>query len=405
LKFEYRVRDVYGRLQAGTLEADDRTAVISSFLTQNYYILSLKEIRPSIIGKNINLTIKKPPLRELLILTNQLRTMLVSGLPLIRAFNVLADQTKNKKLKETLVNIREKIEEGIPLWQALARHPGIFSPLYINMVRAGETGGILDSALERLAMHLEREEEIISKIKTASIYPVIVACFAFLVVLFILAFVMPTFTGIFYAMGVALPLPTRILLAVGTFMKRKWLVVLILAAAAAAALKTLGKTSQGRYFFDNLYLKIPVVGKFIAKITVARFARTMGTLIKSGISVIQALEIAEGVINNAVISSAIRQSRESITEGDFITVPLQTAGVFEPMVIQMIAVGEETGALDEMLLRMSDHFDRETMYAVESMMAALEPFLILFVALIVGSVVIATLLPVFELVNVIGTGV
>jgi len=399
LKFRYRVRDIYGRLQAGTLEADDRTAVISSFLAQNYYILCLKEIRPSILEKNINLDLKKVSLRELITLTRQLHTVLASGLSFITAFNVLADQTENKKLKETLINIRENIEEGIPLWQALARHPNIFPPLYVNMVRAGETGGILDSVLERLVMHLEREKEIGSKIKNASIYPSIVVCFALLAVLFILAFIIPAFTGMFHTMGLALPLPTRILLAGGTFIKKKWFIVFILTLAVTAALKALGKTGQGRHLFDDLYLKIPAVGKVITKMAVARFARTMGTLIKSGIPLIQALEIAEGVINNAAISDTIKQIRVGITKGDSLTVLLQKTRVFEPMVIHMIAVGEETGRLDEMFIRISDCLERETMYAVESVAAVLEPLLILIVALIVGSVVIATLLPVFELVN------
>lgn len=335
-------------------------------------------------------------------MTRQLATMIAAGLPLLRSLSILGDQADNKKLKKAIFQVRDDIEEGMSLGEALARHPGIFSPVYINMVRAGETGGVLEPVLERLGEHMEREQEINSRVKAASIYPSIIMIFAVLMVIFIITFVMPTFVTMFQGAGVDLPGPTRALLAMSTFLRQQWLYLLLGIVITVFLLKRWGRAPAGRLFFDNLYLHLPVIGKTLSRVTVARFARTMGTLLRSGIPVLQALEVVENVVSNAVISNAIKKARENISEGDSITVPLEQSGVFEPMVTQMIAVGEETGALDEMLMRMSDYFEKEVMYMVDNMMAVIEPIMILFVALLVGGIVIATLMPIFEIVNTVG---
>jgi type IV pilus assembly protein PilC len=270
------------------------------------------------------------------------------------------------------------------------------------MIKAGEIGGVLDNVLDRLGEHLEREEEINSKIKSASIYPAIISVFAVLMVFFIITFVMPTFVGMFQTAGVVLPLPTRILLNLGTFLRDKIILVGIIAGGAVVLLQRWGKTEVGRLFYDNLLLHAPVIGNTISRITVARFSRTMGTLVQSGIPVLQALEVVEDVVGNAVISRAVSKARAGIKEGETITGPLEETGVFEPMVTQMIAVGEETGSLDDMLIRMSDYFEREVMYTVDAMMSVIEPLLIIMVAVLVGGVVIATLLPIFDMMNMVG---
>jgi type IV pilus assembly protein PilC len=346
--------------------------------------------------------LKKVNTRELVILTRQLSTMLGAGLSILRCFKILEDQTANKKLKKAVQEIRGDIEEGLALWEAIARHPGIFSGIYINMIRAGELGGVLEAVLDRLSYHLEREQEINSKIKSASIYPMIISIFAVLVVVFIITFVMPMFVSVFQSSGVQLPLPTRILLGAGAFLK-SWGIHIVLGISVLIFLmKRWGKTTSGRFIYDSFYLHLPIIGKTVGRIAVARFARTMGTLVKSGIPVLQALQVMEHVVGNAVIARAIARARSSIKEGETITKPLMETGVFEPMVTQMIAIGEETGSLDEMLMCMSDYYERELMYTVDAMMAVIEPLLILMVAILVGGVVVATLLPMFDMMNLVG---
>lgn len=402
MKYSYQVRNEKGHIFKGFLEGEDEKAVIESLLRQNYYILQLKEIKESKLNREINFSLNRVSNRELILVTRQLATMLKAGLPILRCLRVLIEQTPNPKLKRVLSELSEDIEAGSALWQALAKHPAIFSNVYISMVKAGELGGVLDTVLEKLTGYLERENEINSKLKSASVYPIFISFFALLVVFFIISFVMPTFVGIFAASGAELPGPTKALLATGEFLKQQWLYILTGLVILFFLIKQWGKTELGRYYIDYLYLKLPIIGKALRKVVVARFARTMGTLIRSGITVVQALEVVEEVVGNKVVANAIRQARVSITEGDSITVPLQRTRVFEPIVYQMIAVGEEIGALDDMLVRISDYFEEEVMYTIESLMALIEPILILVVALVVGGVVVATLMPMFEIIGTVG---
>ena len=403
LKYQYRVRDNLGTTHKGILEAENRYWVINSLLEQGYYILQLKEVQQSSPSIELDLNaLMKVKVRELCVMTRQLATMLTAGLPIIRTFNILAEQTSDKKIKKAVTNIRNDLEAGLPLWESLGKHPDVFSTVYVSMIRAGEIGGILEPILHRLSDHLEREQEISAKVKAASIYPIIISVFALIMVFVILTFVMPTFVSMFASSGVELPAPTRVLLSLATILRSKGVFMLAGLTAVIILLKAWGKKANGRLFFDRLYLKLPVIGPTISRIAVARFARTMGTLVKSGIPVLQALEIVEDVVGNAVISRAVKSARISIREGESIALPLVQSGVFEPMVTQMIAVGEETGALDEMLIKMSDYFEREVIYMIDSMMSVIEPLLILVVALLVGGIVVATLMPIFEIVNTVG---
>lgn len=398
------MRDASGKIIKGHLEADDKNAVINSLIKQNYYVLSLKEAQASSQEIKLDFSLKKVSVRDLVVMTRQLSTMLSAGLSILRCFSILGEQTENKKLKKAILQIRNDLEEGTSMWEAMAKHSNIFSDIYINMIRAGEMGGVLEAVLDRLGEHLEREQEISSKVKSASIYPMIISIFAVVVVFFIITFVMPTFTGMFQSAGVELPVPTRMLLAAGMFLRKFWIFIFIFVLLLIVALKKFGKTAAGRMFYDNLYLHLPIIGKTMSRVAVARFARTMGTLVRSGIPVLQSLEVVEDVVGNAVIAKGINEARKSIKEGDSITIPLEATGVFEPMVTQMIAVGEETGALDDMLVRMSDYFEREVMYMIDSMMAVIEPLMIMLVAILVGGIVVATLLPIFDMMNVVGKG-
>ncbi len=401
MKYEYRVRDKTGKIINGVLEAENKNTLIESLLHQGYYLTSLTESKQASWNKELEFDWQKVSTRDLIIMTRQLSTMMAAGLSILKCFKILGEQTANRKLKKAIFTIREDIEAGQALWQAMSRHPRIFSDVYISMVRAGESGGILETILDRLGGYLEREQEISSKIKSASIYPVIISIFAVLVVLFIITSVMPTFVNVFQSSGAELPLLTRILLLTGLFLKRSWLLTLGGVFLLVFILKKWGSTTSGRLLIDSFYLRLPLLGKTLSRITIARFSRTMGTLVRSGIPILQGLETVEDVVGNAVIKKAIRQARISITEGDSIASPLEETGVFEPMVTQMIAVGEETGSLDEMLIRMSDYYEREVIYMIDAIIAIIEPLMILLVALLVGGVVIATLLPVFEVMNVI----
>jgi len=405
LKFEYRVRDQKGRIQSGTLEAEHKSIVVQRLQAQGYYIVSLKEVLQTSNDIQFNFglhSFKRVSIRDQMVFTQQLSTMLSAGLSIMRCFRILGEQTPNPKLRKAVQKIKEDIEAGLALWEAIARHPEIFSGVYINMVRAGELGGVLVPVLERLSYHLEREQEINSKVKTASIYPALISIFAILVVFFIITFVMPMFIGMFESAGVQLPMPTRILLSLSTIVKKQGLFIILGIALLVFVMQRAGKTRQGRLFYDNMYLHLPIIGKTVSRIAVARFARTMGTLVKSGIPVLQALEVMEGVVGNAVIGRAISKACASIKEGQSITNPLAETGVFEPMVTQMIAVGEETGSLDDMLMRMSDYYERELIHNVDALMAVIEPVLILVVAVLVGGVIIATLLPMFDMINLVG---
>jgi len=400
VKYAYNVRTRQGKHLSGVLEAENREAVIQSLLAQNYSVLSLKEATTS--SKEINLSFGGVKTKDLVLITRQLATMIAAGLSIIRCFNILELQASNAKLKAALREIKQDISEGLPLWQALSKHPRIFSNIYVSMVKAGELGGMLDEVLERLCLHLEREQEINAKIKSASIYPAIISIFAIIMMMGIMIFVMPMFVDMFNSYGAELPGPTRMLIKISDFLRGYWMFWLPVVVIIIYALKKSGKTEGGREFWDKFYLKLPVVGKTIGQIGVARFARTMGTLVRAGIPILQALEVMEEVAGNVVMQKAIHSARVSITEGDSIAEPLAATGVFEPMVTQMIAVGEETGALDDMLVRMSDYFEREVMHMVDALMSVLEPLLIIFVALMVGAIVVATLLPVFDIVSTVG---
>lgn len=403
MKYQYKVKDRWGKIRKGTLEAENKQGIISSLLGQGYYILKLREVYQSNTNIKINLgSLIKVQTRELCIMTRQLATMLAAGLPIIKSFAILAEQTSDVNIKRAVTSIKDDLEAGLSLSEAVAKHPRVFSAVYVSMIKAGETGGILEPILHRLTDHLEREQDINARVKGAAIYPSIICIFAVLMIFFIITFVMPTFVDMFASSGIDLPLPTRILLSIGTVLHTKGIFILGGLAVIIGMAKAWGKKESGRLFYDRLYLRLPIIGTAVSRLAVARFARTMGTLIKSGIPVLQALETVEEVAGNAVISRAVNSARSSIRDGQSIAIPLIQSGVFEPMVTQMIAVGEETGALDEMLIKMSDYFESEVVYMIDNMMAVVEPMLIVLVALLVGSIVVATLMPVFSLVNTVG---
>lgn len=405
MKFEYRVRDEQGRLKSGIWEADHKNSVVAGLLLQNYYIVFLKELQAGQRDGQMEIhlsSFKKVNGQDLVIFTRQLSVMLAAGLPIMRCLKILAEQACNPRLKDVVLRIQEDIETGLPLWEAFARHPEIFSRIYISMLKAGETGGVLDAVLDKLSYHLEKEQEFNSKLKSASIYPIFISILAVSVVLLVITLIMPRFVSIFASSGVQLPVPTRLLIGASELLKTGGLSTFISLFGLIFLIKHFKGTARGGLIYDSILLHLPLLGRSIRQIAVARFARTLGILIKSGINVLQALEVVEDIVGNAVIGRAIAGACHSIKEGESITSPLQRTGLFEPLVTHMIAVGEETGRLDEMLIHLSDYYEVELIHTLDTLIAVIEPLLIFMVALVVGGVVISILYPMFEMINLIG---
>lgn len=378
----------------GTVEASSESSLVKGLLKEQYCILEVKEIKGS--GSNIGY-LPAIPLRDLALISRMLATMLSAGLPVIRALAILQKQTRSKTLTKIMFQIVSDIERGYALHEALARHPKCFSSVYINLVKAGEQSGVLVKVLNRLGEYLEDEMQLKNRIITACIYPALVLAFTIFTGVFILVFVMPTFAGLLESVGADMPGPSQILMLGSQFVVQNLFYLLLTALSLFVVFKKSIQIKEVRYMVDRLYLRLPLIGRIKAQVLESRFTRTMGILITSGIPVLAAMEMVEGVVDNTFVSKALKKARENISEGQSITLPLQETGIFEPILTQMIAVGEETGTLDEMLSKMSDYYEQEIRRSIERGAAALEPLLIALVAILIGGVVLATLLPVFDL--------
>jgi type IV pilus assembly protein PilC len=327
--------------------------------------------------------------------------MINSGLPLVQALTILAEQTDNKALAEVTRKVVFDVESGNTVADALSKHPRAFTNLYVNMVAAGEAGGILDTILLRLATFLEKNDALVRKVKGAMIYPAVIMSVAAIAVVVLLIFVIPVFAGMFASAGQALPLPTRIVIGASGFLRSYWWVIGAIIITAGYTGKKYYATSNGKLVIDRAMLHFPVLGDVLRKSAVSRFTRTLGTLISSGVSILEGLEITAKTAGNRVIQDAIMQSRSSIAGGDTIAQPLQKSKVFPPMVISMIAVGEQTGGLDEMLSKIADFYDEEVDAAVSNLLSLLEPIMIVFLGVVVGGMVVAMYLPIFDMVNAV----
>ena len=402
MRFIYKVRDRRGALLKGELEAENAASVINSLLQQNYCIVSLQESKATGRELNLDLSRGKAPDRILAAMTRQWAAILLSGASVFRSLAILERQTVNKSLKKALSDVRQDIEKGSALWQALQRHPRIFSSIYVSMVHAGETSGALDQVLSRLSLYLEREQEIKGKVISVSAYPAAISVFTLFAVVFIVTFIMPGFMKLFTAAGTELPLPTKILLGLSWFFKTFGPYILGGIIIGAWGWQRWRQTESGRYYTDKLYLHIPLLGSNLSRLITARFTRTLGTLTQAGVPVMRALAVTEEVVGNKVMAEAIKGARSGVSEGASISVPLQAANIFDPIVIQMIAVGEETGELGSMLMHMADYLEKETIYYIDTLMSLLEPVLIIVVSIVIGGIVLAVLLPTFEIMGTLG---
>jgi len=338
--------------------------------------------------------------KELAIFTRQFSVMIDAGLPLVQCLEILASQQENKFFQKVLVNTRSQVEGGATLSAAMRSSPKVFDPLYVNMVEAGETGGILDTILQRLSTYIEKNVKLQRAVKSALVYPVGVLTVAGGVITLLLWKVVPIFATLFAGLGVDLPLPTKIVIGLSNFIGSIFgLLILVALGAGIFGLKVWYGTQQGRFVLDTIVLKLPVLGVLMRKIAVARFTRTLGTLISSGVPILEGLDITAKTAGNAVVEKALQQVRRSLEEGKSLTEPLRDSEVFPGMVTQMIAVGEQTGAMDAMLQKIADFYEEEVDAAVKDLLTALEPIMIVFLGVIVGGVVISMYLPLFSLIG------
>ncbi len=394
----YSARTVTGDIQTGNVELPNREAVIGHLRRQRLIPVTVRE-KP----KEITLTFgRRVKMKEIVHFTRQFATMVNSGLPLVQCLDILAQQTENKFLARAIREVQADVESGATLADALKNHPKVFSELYVNMVAAGEAGGILDTVLLRLAVFLEKNEALVRKVKGAMIYPAVILSVAVIAITVLLVFVIPTFQNMFASVNVPLPGPTRFVIFLSGMLKSYWWLALVAIVLGVWAIRTYYRTSAGRLQIDKLLLRVPILGDLLRKSAVARFTRTLGTLLSSGVSILDGLEITAKTAGNRVIHDAVMRSRSSIAGGETISEPLKQSGVFPPMVTQMINVGEQTGTIDEMLEKIADFYDDEVDTAVEALLAAMEPMLIVFLGVVVGGMIVSMYLPIFDMINVVG---
>ncbi len=392
-----------GEIQKGEIEAQDEQAVRRLLRQQR---ISPSKIKPKSkdLLENIAFFQKKVLPKDIVIFTRQLSTMIDAGLPLIQGLEILASQQENKTFKKILMDTKLDVESGSTFADALKKHPKQFDRLFCNMIAAGEMGGILDDVLKRLADYMEKALRLKRKVKGALTYPIVVLAISAMVIGVILIFVIPVFERMFADFGGALPLPTQMVVNLSSFVKSYSLLTIGVVAVLVFLFKKYYKTEKGKRIVDGLVLKSPVFGQLLKKVAVAKLTRTLGTLIDSGVPILETLNVAAGTSGNKVVEEAIYNVRSSISEGRTIAQPLSESGIFPDMVVQMISVGETTGALDQMLNKIADFYDEEVETAVDALTSMIEPFMIVFLGGTVGSIIVAMYLPIFKMAGVVSGG-
>jgi type IV pilus assembly protein PilC len=394
--FTYTARDAKGAIKTDTMDAANKEDVVAQLRKLRLNVVKVEEQ-----SKAKQKTAGSIPMRDVVIFTRQFSTMINSGLPLVQALDILSKQTENKALSAVTRQVVFDVESGHTVADALSKHPKAFSDLYVNMVAAGEAGGILDTILMRLATFMEKNDALVRKVKGAMIYPGVIGSVAGIAVSVLLIFVIPVFQSMFASVNLALPLPTRIVIAMSNFLRDYWWAIGLSAFGGFQFFKRYYATPNGKLQTDKFLLAFPVLGDVLRKSAVSRFTRTLGTLISTGVSILDGLEITAKTAGNRVIQDAIMASRASIAGGDTISAPLAKSAVFPPMVISMIAVGEQTGGLDEMLSKIADFYDEEVDAAVSNLLSLLEPVMIVFLGVVVGGMVVAMYLPIFDMINAV----
>ncbi len=397
--FKYVAKDKDGKTVTGSLEAISTSDSIESLRKRDLIIITLEEKRAG--AKAVTAGKEKVKLDDLVVFSRQLATLVDAGIPLVSALDTLQEQIEKRSFKNVIRRIRDSVEGGQSLSEAMTSQPDVFSPLFINMVKAGESSGQLDEILDRVATYFEKTSILIRKVRSSLIYPTVVVIMAIGITTFLLVKVVPTFKDIFVTIGVQLPLPTRILIAFSDLLRRWLPIIIVILIIFIVALRRFIRTKRGRLIFDTLLLKILVLGPLLRKVAIARFSRTLSTLQRSGVSILTALEIVGRTAGNKVIEEAVINTKSSIKEGESIAQPLAESKVFPPMVTRMISVGEQTGKLEEMLGKIADFYENEVDIAIAGLTSLIEPIIIAFLGIIVGGIVISMFLPIIKLLQVV----
>jgi len=400
--FKYAVRDKAGKAVEGSLDGENKDAVSAKLRSMGYVIVSLEQsgnLLASLNAISFGTGVKN---KDITIFSRQFATMIGAGLSLTKCLSILGQQTESPALRVIITQIGKDVESGQSLSDAMSKHPKVFPPIFVNMVRSGETGGVLDEVLNRVADHFEREEMIKGRIKSAMTYPIAMGSLVLLVLIAMLIFVVPTFQTMFSSMGGTLPLPTQILVNISEGARGlPGLLTVIFAIAAVVAFRWWKGTEAGLYAWDSIKLRMPVFGKLIRKMALSRFTRTFGTLVSAGVPILSALDIVGSTSGNEVIHRAVRKVRAAIKEGETIAKPLSENPIFPAMVVQMISVGEETGALDSMLAKVAEFYDEEVTAGVDGLTSLIEPLMMATLGVVVGGIVIALYMPMFEVVALV----
>lgn len=398
-QYEYRARDAKGQLFTGVILAEDEAAVAGHVRQKGMYVTCIREAKSSL---DINLLLRNMrsiTTRDLAIFCRQFSTMLEAGLPILTCLGILCEQTENPRLKDNLQNVYKSVQEGMALGRAMDAQPRIFPEIMIGMVEAGELGGLLDVVMQRLAIHFEKEHRLNEKVKAALIYPLVVMFLAVVVVAFVLTFILPTFVELFASMKVELPFLTRALLALGRFLTKYWLPLLVVIMVGAYGSLVLFRYPGPRMARDRFILHLPVFGPLVRKLAVARFARTLASLLRGGVPLLSALEVVKKTTGNAMIAQILSESQAGIREGEELATRLGASRIFPPMAVQMTAVGEQSGKLDTMLDKVADFYEEDTEDIVNRLSSMLEPFLIAFLGIVIGTIIIAILIPMFDVIT------
>jgi type IV pilus assembly protein PilC len=389
--FYYKVKDLKGNVLEGEIEAKDQFEAINKLKLQKYTIISVNQ------SKRKKIKTGKVSLKELTIFSRQLSTLVSSSVPIVQSLSILESQIENKNFARVISLIRKDIESGLSISDAMAKYPDVFSELYVSMIRAGEVGGVLDTILDRLATYLESSAALRDKVKSALMYPIIVGSIAVIVTVVLIIFIIPIFKNIFSSFGAELPLITRIVIGASDFFKKYIFHIIVFLGVFFYGIKRYIKTEKGRRQFDYILLKLPIFGIIFKKIAIAKFSRTLGTLVKSGVPILQALETVAKTSGNKVIEEIVLLSMKSVKEGGKIAEPLKKDNIFPPMVTQMISVGEESGSLDTMLFKIADFYDQEVDASVKGLTSMIEPIVMVFMGVVIGIIVIAMFIPMFQM--------
>jgi len=397
----WRGKDRHNKKKKGEMEAPTEEAVNSELIRRKITPTKIK-LKPKDIFENVAFMQPKVKQADIIIFCRQFSTMIDAGLPIIQCLDILYSQNENKTFKQMLKEIKGNVESGQTFAEALKKYPKQFDNLFVNMIAAGEAGGILDTILRRLSAYMEKAAKLKAKIKGGMTYPIVTIIIAIIVIAIIMVFVIPVFEEMFEGMGGALPAPTQIVVNMSRFVKSNILYIIGFMGASIFAIRHFYKTEKGRVLMDDIFLRIPLFGPLIRKAAVSKFTRTMGTMLGSGVAILDALEIVAKTAGNKTIEKAVYETRSAIAEGRTMSDPLSESGVFPSMVCQMIAVGESTGALDSMLTKIADFYDEEVDQAVENMTALIEPFMLVFLGVVIGGLVVSMYLPIFQMASTMG---